>query len=291
VTLRRHVREIVMTTPILVTGGSGTLGSPVVARLRAAGREVRVLSRRSHPSEEGVVCMTGDLLTGEGVDAAVAGVDTIIHCAGSFKDDVKMTETLVRTASLAGAPHIVYISVVGTDRIPVVGFGRLTFLYFRNKKDAERVVSESGLPWTTLRATQFYDLFLIVGRGMSKLPVIPVPARFRFQPVAVEEVAARLVELALGEPAGYVADIGGPRVYRMVDLIRSYLRAAHRRRVLVPMWIGGKTARTIRGGGNLVAAAIDPAAAGNRKTWEEFLAERVTQPSIRTATQGVPSGS
>jgi uncharacterized protein YbjT (DUF2867 family) len=279
-----------MTTPILVTGGSGTLGRPVVARLRAAGREVRVLSRRSHPSEEGVVYMTGDLLTGEGVDAAVAGVDTIIHCAGSFKDDVKMTETLVRIASLAGAPHIVYISVVGTDRIPVVGFGRLAFLYFRNKKDAERVVSESGLPWTTLRATQFYDLFLIVGRGMSKLPVIPVPARFRFQPVAVEEVAARLVELALGEPAGYAADIGGPRVYRMVDLIRSYLRAAHRRRVLVPMWIGGKTARTIRGGGNLVAAPIDPAGAGSYKTWEDFLTERVGQQSLRAATQGVSPG-
>ena len=231
--------------------------------------------------------MTGDLLTGEGVDAAVAGVDTIIHCAGSFKDDVKMTETLVREASRAGAPHIVYISVVGTDRIPVVGFGRLAFLYFRNKKDAERVVSKSGMPWTTLRATQFYDLFLIVGRGMSKLPVIPVPARFRFQPVAVEEVAARLVELALAEPAGYVADIGGPRVYRMVDLIKSYLRAAHRRRLLVPVWIGGKTARTIRAGGNLVAAPIDPAGAANSKTWEQFLVERMGGGSTVGAEQAL----
>jgi uncharacterized protein YbjT (DUF2867 family) len=276
-----------MTTPILVTGGSGTLGRPVVARLRAAGRDVRVLSRRSHDSEDGVAYVTGDLLTGEGVDAAVAGVDTIVHCAGSFKDDVKMTETLMRVASRAGAPHIVYISVVGTDRIPVVGFGRLAFLYFRNKRDAERVISESGLPWTTLRATQFYDLFLIVGRGMSKLPVIPVPARFRFQPVAVEEVAARLVELALGSPVGYVADIGGPRVYRMVDLIKSYLQAAHRRRVLMPVWIGGKTARTIRAGGNLVAAPIDPAGAVHQKTWEQFLVERLGDRSTAGADEAM----
>jgi uncharacterized protein YbjT (DUF2867 family) len=262
-----------MTTPILVTGGSGTLGRHVVARLRAAGRDVRVLSRRTRDSEDGAAHVIGDLLNGEGIDAAVAGVDTIVHCAGTFKDDVKMTQTLVGAASRAGMPHIVYISVVGTDRIPVVGFGRLAFLYFRNKRDAERVVAESGLPWTTLRATQFFELFLITAKGLTKLPVAPVPARFRFQPVDVDEVAARLVELALGEPAGYVADLGGPRVYRMVDLIKSYARAAHVRRLFVPVWVGGKTARVIRAGGNLVAGPLD--AGHGRKTWEDFLAERV----------------
>ena len=262
-----------MTTPILVTGGSGTLGRHVVSRLRAAGRDVRVLSRRTRESEDGAAHVVGDLLNGEGIDAAVAGVDTIVHCAGSFKDDVKMTQTLVRAASRAGTPHIVYISVVGTDRIPVVGFGRLAFLYFRNKRDAERVVSKSGLPWTTLRATQFFELFLITAKGLTKLPVAPVPARFRFQPVDVDEVAARLVELALGEPAGYVADLGGPRVYRMVDLVKSYARAAYLRRLFVPVWVGGKTARTIRAGGNLVLGPLD--ANVGRKTWEDFLAERV----------------
>jgi uncharacterized protein YbjT (DUF2867 family) len=266
-----------MTAPILVTGGSGTLGRRVVADLHGAGREVRVLSRRGHASEDGVIYVRGDLLTGEGVDGAASGIDTIIHCAGSFKDDVKMTETLARAASRAGASHIVFISVVGTDRIPVVGFGRLPFAYFRNKQDAERVIAESGLPWTTLRATQFYDLFLIVARGLTKLPLVPVPAGFRFQPVDVDEVAARLVELALGEPAGYVADLGGPRMYRMVDLIRTYLRAAHRRRLLFPIWVGGKTARVIRAGGNVVAGPLEPVGTANRKTWEAFLTERLGQ--------------
>jgi uncharacterized protein YbjT (DUF2867 family) len=76
-------------------------------------------------------------------------------------------------------------------------------------------VADSGLPWTTLRATQFHDLTLKTARQMARLPVIPVPAGFRFQPVDAGEVAARLVELALGTPAGLVPDMAGPRVYEM----------------------------------------------------------------------------
>jgi uncharacterized protein YbjT (DUF2867 family) len=167
----------------------------------------------------------------------------------------------------------VFISVVGTDRIPVVGFGRLAFAYFRAKREAEEIVAASGLPWTTLRATQFYDLFLIVGKAVAKLPLAPVAAGFRFQPVDADEVAARLVSLALGEPAGLVPDLGGPRVYRMSDLVRSYLRAVHRRRLLLPLWIPGKSARVVRAGGNIVAPAV-PATPVGIKTWEEFLVAR-----------------
>jgi uncharacterized protein YbjT (DUF2867 family) len=76
-------------------------------------------------------------------------------------------------------------------------------------------VADSGLPRTTLRATQFHDGMLAVARQMAMLPVIPVPAGFRFQPVEADEVAARLVELSLGKPSGLVPDIGGPHVYGM----------------------------------------------------------------------------
>ena len=108
-----------------------------------------------------------------------------------------------------------YISVVGADRVPVVsGIDRAMFGYFASKRAAERVVADSGLPWTTLRATQFHDLILTVARQLAKLPVMPVPAGVRFQPVDAGEVAARLVELALGAPAGLVPDLAGPRVYR-----------------------------------------------------------------------------
>jgi uncharacterized protein YbjT (DUF2867 family) len=267
-----------MTSPILVTGGTGTLGRLVVKHLRAAGCDVRVLSRHSRESEPGIQFITGDLLTGAGVDESVQGVEAIVHCAGNFKGDAAMTRTLVQAASKAGSPHVVFISVVGTDRIPVVGIGNLTFAYFRAKREAEDVIASSGLPWTTLRATQFYDLFLIVGKAVAKLPVAPFAAGFRFQPVEADEVAARLVALAQGAPAGMVPDLGGPCIYRMSDLVRSYLRAVHRHRLLLPLWIPGKSARVVRAGGNLVAPAT-PAVPTGIGTWELFLAARTGAPT------------
>src|SRR5262249_13599667 len=159
---------------------------------------------------EHVEYVTGDLLAGEGIDAAVGGTDIIVHCAGSNKGDDVATRNLVSAASRAGANHLVYISVVGADRIPLVsGIDRAMFGYFGYKLAAERVLSSSGLPWTTLRATQFYDLILMVAKQMARLPVIPVPAGIRFQPVETDEVAARLVECALGAPVGLLPDIAG----------------------------------------------------------------------------------
>src|ERR671920_1041136 len=195
-----------MTSPILVTGGTGRLGRHVVRRLRDAGSNVRVLSRRSREAEDGIRFLSGDLATGEGIKAAVEGVETIVHLAGtagSAKGDEDKARSLVRAASQDGAPHLVYISVVGADRIPVVSrVDRAMFGYFASKRETERVVADSGLPWTTLRATQFHDLILMVAKQLAKLPVVPLPAGFRFQPVDADEVAARLVELALAEPAG-----------------------------------------------------------------------------------------
>src|SRR5215211_1881956 len=234
-----------MTSPILVTGGTGTLGRRVVRRLRDAGCDVRVLSRRSRAAKDGIRFLTGDLATGEGIEPAVDGVAAIVHCAGSNKGDADLTRNLVRAASSQpGPPHLVYISVVGADRIPVVSrVDRAMFGYFESKRETERVEADSGLPWTTLRATQFHDLILTVARQMAKLPVIPMPAGFRVQPVEADEVAARLVELTLGEPAGLVADMGGPRVYGAAELLRGYLRATQRLRPIVPVRLPGMAAR------------------------------------------------
>ncbi len=186
-----------MASQVLVTGGTGTLGRLVVPLLLSDGCRVRVLSRRSHEGSDGVEYVTGDLAKGERIEAAVDGAEIIVHCAGTPKGDEAMTKNLVRAATRAGRPYLVFISVVGADRIPVVtGVDRAMFGYFGAKLAAERVVAESGLPWTTLRATQFYDAILLTGRLMSRLPVMPVPAGFRFQPVDAGEVAVRLVELA-----------------------------------------------------------------------------------------------
>jgi uncharacterized protein YbjT (DUF2867 family) len=262
-----------MTSPILVTGGTGTLGRLVVPLLRGSGRDVRVLSRRPREDADGIEYVTGDLAKGDGIEAAVAGVATIVHCAGSAKGDDEKTRTLVQAASRAGEAHLVYISVVGADRIPIVsGIDRAMFGYFGFKLAAEEVVADSGLPWTTLRATQFHDAFLTTGRQMAKLPLIPVPSGFRFQPIDAGEVAARLVELALGEPAGLVPDMAGPRAYGMAELLRGYLRARRKHRAFVSLRFPGKAARAVRAGANL---ALDRAVGG--RTWEDFLTARLSR--------------
>ena len=260
---------------ILVTGGTGTLGRLVVPLLRDADGKVRVLSRRSREPADGIEFVTGDLATGDGIEAAVAGTEIIVNCAGSSKGDEDKARNLVRAASRAGTRHLVNVSVVGADRIPVVsGVDRAMFGYFASKLAAERVVADSGLPWTTLRATQFYDLILLTARAMTRLPVVPAAAGFRFQPVDAGQVAARLAELALGPPAGLAPDIAGPKVYEMAALLRGYLRASGKHRPIVPVRLPGRAARAVRAGANL---APDRAAGG--QTWEEFLADRVSPPA------------
>jgi uncharacterized protein YbjT (DUF2867 family) len=270
-----------MTSPILVTGGTGTLGRLVVPRLLDAGREVRVLSRHDRQDGEGVEYMPGDLATGEGVEAAAEGAELIVHLAGTPKGDEVKARNLARAASRAGTRHLVFISVVGADRIPVTSaVDRAMFGYFDAKLAAERLIAGSGVPWTTLRATQFHDLTLLAVRQLARLPVAPVPAGWRLQPVDAGEVAARLTELALCPPAGLVPDLGGPRVYDLADLVRGYLRATGRRRPVLPVPLPGRAARAYRAGANL---APDRAAGG--RTWEEFLTDRL-QPSRCPAAAG-----
>ncbi len=270
-----------MAAPILVTGGTGTLGRHVVAGLRNAGRDVRVVSRRSREGEAGIEFVAGDLATGDGLAAALARTEIVVHLAGSAKGDEEKARHIVRAATEAGAGHLVYISVVGADRIPMAsGIDRMMFGYFASKHAAERIVADSGVPWTTLRATQFHDLLLTVAQQMAKLPVIPVPAGFKFQPIDPAEVAARLVGLALGPPSGLVPAMGGPRVYELKELVGDYLRATDKHRRILPVWLPGKAARAFRDGANLA-----PDRAVGRRTWEEFLAARVGAPSA-AATVG-----
>ncbi|HLY14616.1 MAG TPA: NAD(P)H-binding protein [Candidatus Limnocylindrales bacterium] len=265
-----------MNTPILVTGGTGTLGRLVVARFHGLGRDVRVLSRHPGQGAAGIEFVAADLTTGEGVEAAVAGAEVIVHLAGTQLGDEVKTRRLVEAASNAGARHLVYISVVGADRIPIQGrIDRTMFGYFGSKLAAERVVSDSGIPWTTLRATQFEQSFLSVAKGMARFPVLPAPAGLRFQPIDAREVADRLVELALGEPAGLVAEMGGPRVYTMGELIRIYLRATNKRRLVVSVPTMGGAAAAVRAGANLT-----PDHAVGRTTWEGFVAESLALPSL-----------
>ncbi|MGP3953763.1 SDR family oxidoreductase [Streptomyces sp. 7N604] len=258
-----------MNGPILVTGGTGTLGKAVVRRLLDDGRDVRVLSRRPRPADDRspYEWATGDMKTGAGLDAAVAGARVVIHCATTGgKGDVEATRRLIEVARRQSAPpHLLYISIVGIDRIP--------FFYYRAKLESERLIEQSGLPWTVLRTTQFHDLIAMITEAQRRLPVTLTISGARFQPVEVREVADQLVELATGEPAGRVPDMGGPEIRTHTDLARAYLESVGRRRRVVPLWLPGGMFTALRKGGNLA-----PDQAVGRGTFEEFLRERATKP-------------
>ena len=252
-----------MTQTIMVTGGTGTLGRHLVPLLLADGREIRVLTRHTRPATEGVHYVACDLLAEDEAPlrAAMDGVDVVVHLAGGPKGDDVATAHLARAAAAAQVRHLVLISVIAADAVPIG--------YFRRRLICEHVVEKCGVPFTILRAAQFHDLVLFAARKMAKLPVLPAPAGVRWQPVDAGDVAVRLAELAEGEPAGMVPDLAGPRVYRLDELVGDYLRAIGKRRLRLPVYVPGKVGKVYRSGRNLT---LTGATVGTR-TWEEFLRE------------------
>jgi uncharacterized protein YbjT (DUF2867 family) len=253
-----------MNPSLLVTGGTGTLGRRVLPRLQAAGCTMRVLSRKPQEPAHGIEYVAGDLLSGEGIESAISGAEVVLHLAGGPKGDDKATHNLATAARKAGVRHLILISVIAADKVPVG--------YFRAKLGAERALIESGVPYTILRAAQFHDLVFTVAQKMSKMPVLPIPGAIRFQPVDTGEVAERLVELTLAGPVGRVPDLAGPAVHPLGDLVRGYLQAHGKHRAFLPIHLPGKAGKVYRAGANL---NLDTATSGKR-TWEEFLAERTS---------------
>ena len=244
-----------MTDPILVTGGTGRLGRALVPRLRSAGNAVRVLSRTPAPKEGR---FQGDLRTGEGLETALDGVGTIVHCATrNGHKDIDLTRHLIRAALRAGSPHLVYVSIVGVDRV------RLP--YYRAKSACEQLVEHSGLPWTIQRTTQFHELIVWMCDKQRWLPVILMPSGVSFQPIDAGEAAARLADLAGAPPSGRAPDMGGPQIRPAVDLARSYAQSRSLRRPVVPV-------KTIGLRGFRDGAHLTPDHSVGQITFDRFLA-------------------
>ena len=220
---------------ILVTGGTGILGRPTVALLRAHGHDVRILSRT--PGEGRSV---GDLDSGSGLTAALDGADTLLHLATSAsRKDVAQTRRLLAAAAEAGVTHVVYISIVGVDTVP--------YSYYRAKLACERVIEASGIPFTILRATQFHSFVAMIPRAQRRMPVI-LSLNAPDQPIAVEEVAHRLVELVEAGPSGHVADVGGPEQLTLREAIDIWQAAAGTRKPVWTIPLGGAMMRAMRAG-------------------------------------------
>lgn len=218
--------------PIVVTGGTGTLGRAVVSELEGRGHRVRVLSRSPAPDSTpaGRQWARADLLEGDSADVARAfsGAETVVHCATTLNGpkDVTVAQQVLAACAAAGVRHFVLVSIVGIDRIPLA--------YYRGKLEIERLVAVSGIPATIQRATQFHDLVRAIFARLARLPVLFVPDMF-FQSVDVADVAARLADVACRGPQGRVADFGGPRVDCSVDMARAFVAASGLRRRVVPL--------------------------------------------------------
>lgn len=198
---------------IVVIGGTGLIGSKLVTLLRARGHETLAASPNS-----GV-----NTLTGEGLDAALAGCDVVVDVANSpsFADDAVLEffttsgRNLLAAARRAGVKHHVALSVVGTQRLADSG-------YFRAKIAQEELIRASGLPYTIVHSTQFFEFLGGIAASAGQVDTIALSPAF-IQPIASDDVAAALADVVVGAPVNGIVEIAGPDRFRLADLVRDYL--------------------------------------------------------------------
>ncbi|MFI6303830.1 SDR family oxidoreductase [Amycolatopsis thailandensis] len=197
-----------------IIGGTGLIGSQVVRNLNEAGHEAV-----PHSPSTGV-----DLLTGQGLDAALEGADVVVNLTNSPTfDDASPAffrtsmDNLVAAAKKAGTRHFVILSIVGVDQVPELD-------YYRAKTLQEDILKNSGIPYSIVRATQFMEfvdavLSWTADENTVRLPGTPI------QPIAAADVAAAVSEVSAGKPLNGTLDVGGPDVYPLDELGRITLSA------------------------------------------------------------------
>jgi uncharacterized protein YbjT (DUF2867 family) len=209
---------------IVVIGGSGLIGSKLVNKLRQRGREVLAASPAS-----GV-----NTITGEGLAEALAGAQVVVDVANSpsFEDkavlDFFRTSTghSVSAAAAAGVSHCIALSVVGADRIRDSG-------YLRAKRVQEGLIEAGGVPYTVLRATQFFEFLSAIADGGTRGNAVYMSPS-KFQPVAADDVAATLAEIATAQPKNGVVELAGPEASSMAEFIQSFLSSTGDERKVIP---------------------------------------------------------
>lgn len=200
---------------IVVIGGTGLIGTKVVKNLRDKGHEAVAAS----PSK-GI-----NTFTGEGLTKALVGAKVVVDVANapSWEDKavLEFFETsgrnLLAAETAAGVGHHVALSVVGTDRLLASG-------YFRAKMAQENLIKASSIPYTIVRATQFFEFVSSIAQLATEGETVRLPAAM-MQPIVSDDVAAAMAEAALAEPLNGTIDLAGPERIRMDELVRQFLSA------------------------------------------------------------------
>jgi uncharacterized protein YbjT (DUF2867 family) len=208
---------------IVVIGGTGLIGTKVVKNLRDKGHEVVAAS----PSK-GI-----NSVTGEGLAAALVGAKIVVDVANapSWEDKavLEFFETsgrnLLAAEAAAGVGHHVALSVVGTDRLLASG-------YFRAKIAQEKLIKASPVPYTIVRATQFFEFVGGIAQSATEGQTVRLPPVL-MQPIVSDDVAAFMAEAALAEPLNGTVDLAGPEPIRQDDLVRQFLKATGDARTVI----------------------------------------------------------
>ncbi len=245
---------------VLVTGGTGTLGTRLVPILRDRGHHVWVLSRG--PSGDPDV-VRGDLLTGTRLHDIVDGADAIVHAATepvAGGVDRTGTKRLVAAAAEARIPHLILTSIVGIDQIPL--------RHYRAKLAAEYAVTRGDIPWTIQRFTQFHQVLSAFLRRSYRLRRTWIPRGLSFQPIDPAAVAAAVVEAVEAGPRERMPDLGGPEVLAFEDMARSVSTALGRSGSIARLPVLGRTWRAVKRGHNLADLMAE-----DTTTWADHLEE------------------
>ncbi|MBX3100531.1 MAG: SDR family oxidoreductase [Salinibacterium sp.] len=240
---------------IAVAGGTGAVGRHVVDVITERGHDPLVLAR-----SRGV-----DLVTGEGL--SLAGVQAVIDVVSTNTQSTKesaaffaaVTRNLLAAEAAASVAHHVALGIVGSVEAP--------FGYYAGKKAQEELVEAAPVGWTILRATQFHE-FASQLYSRVRLGPIHLAPKMVSQPVAAREVAEHLVDLAIGTPVGHAKDLAGPRVEKMVDMMRAYAKATGGRGPIIETIVPGGFGTALRNGTILPG----PAATLGKQTYAEWLA-------------------
>lgn len=248
---------------VAVIGGTGEAGGAIVAALER--REARpVLVGRSAPND-GREHRRVDLATGDGLEAALSGVGVVVNAANAQRRArevlVEGSERLIAAAASAGAGHLISISIVGCERVPIG--------YYRAKAEQDRAIERSEVPWTIVPSAQFHSLLASLFDFTRRLGWLPGGAA-RLRPVATSELAERVADIVLGGPREFDAPVLGPRPRTLSELAHGYRDATGSRALVAPAPLPGRLRRALLGG----ALAGDPALPGSGLGFEDWLEAR-----------------
>ena len=200
---------------VVVIGGTGLIGSKLVTRLKKAGHEVVVGSPNT-----GV-----NTLTGEGLDAALAGARVVVDVANSpsFEDNAVMEffktsgRNLLAAEARHGVGHHVALSVVGTERLQASG-------YFRAKQMQEDLITQSRIPYTLVHSTQFFEFAGSIAQSATEGQTVRLSPAL-IQPISSDDVADSMFDATVGAPANGIMQIAGPEQFKLSELVAIYLAA------------------------------------------------------------------